>query len=501
MSIYEKLFDWQKKIVDTFESRSDFGIFLDCGLGKTPVSLAFAERHKATKIIVVTINGKAIEDEKIDGSWLHWAEQMELKYSLYNKKSKQAFDKKSNEIFIINYESLFSRTTKKTSKMVLSERIKEFIDSCGKENIVMIVDESHNIKSLQAQKSLAINRIKQELKFRAASFHSYLLTGTPFTQGFIDLYAQLKFLGYSDNKETFCDNFCVRGCIPGLLGWQQPIVGYKNIPLLYDTIHKYAITIKNTDVIKLPGQTFVKHEMPLSIAFNTFTNEKLYQNEICKFKKIDFEEKLKGKVNNPFYRNLDYPDTKYLAETTGAFWLRSRQISIGFLGNAGECEWYDTTRLKSLEKFLSENEDNYVLFYNFTPELLEIYSICEKLGYNIDVYSGEVKSTFFYEKYSHQSEEEQLVNKKNIILANFASGSTGMNWQNYHQCILFSIPLFKDYTQALARIYRIGQKDPVVYHTFYQNNWLDKSMIKALEEGKTYNNDMFESDYKKEKLF
>ena len=67
--------------------------------------------------------------------------------------------------------------------------------------------------------------------------------------------------------------------------------------------------------------------------------------------------------------------------------------------------------------------------------------------------------------------------------------------------ILFSIPLFKDYTQALARIYRIGQKDPVVYHTFYQNNWLDKSMIKALEEGKTYNNDMFESDYKKEKLF
>ena len=177
---------------------------------------------------------------------------------------------------------------------------------------------------------------------------------------------------------------------------------------------------------------------------------------------------------------MDYPDTKYLAETTGAFWLRSRQISIGFLGNAGECEWYDTTRLKSLEKFLSENEDNYVLFYNFTPELLEIYSICEKLGYNIDVYSGEVKSTFFYEKYSHQSEEEQLINKKNIILANFASGSTGMNWQNYHQCILFSIPLFKDYTQALARIYRIGQKDLVVYHTFYQNNWLDKSMIKAL---------------------
>ena len=56
MSVYEKLFDWQKKIVDTFQDRSSFGIFLDCGLGKTPVSFAFAERHKATKIFVVTIN-------------------------------------------------------------------------------------------------------------------------------------------------------------------------------------------------------------------------------------------------------------------------------------------------------------------------------------------------------------------------------------------------------------------------------------------------------------
>ena len=501
MSIYEKLFDWQKKIVDTFQDRSSFGIFLDCGLGKTPVSLAFAERHKATKIFVVTINGKAIESESVDGSWLNWAKQMDIDYKLFNKKSKESFSRDENEIFVINYEALFSRTTSKTAKVVLSPRIKEFIESCINHDVVMICDESHNIKSLQSQKTLAINKIKSELKLRAKSIHSYLLTGTPFTQGFIDLYAQLKFLGYPDNKDTFCSNFCIRGCIPGLLGWQQPIVGYKNIPMLYDTIHKYAITIKNTDVIKLPAQTFVNHRLAYSIPFNMFTNEKLYQTDILKFKKIKFEEKSKAKVNNPFYRNLDYPDTKYLTETVGAFWLRSRQISIGFLGNAEECKWYDTSRLKALEKFLSENEDNYVLFYNFTPELLEIYSICEKLGYNIDVYSGEVKSTFFYEKFSAQTEEERIINKKNIIIANFASGSTGMNWQNYHQCILFSTPLFKDYTQALARIYRIGQKEPVVYHRFYQNNWLENSMLKALEEGKTYNNDMFESDYKKERLF
>ena len=147
MSVYEKLFDWQKKIVDTFQDRSSFGIFLDCGLGKTPVSLAFAERHKATKIFVVTINGKAIESESVDGSWLNWAKQMDIDYKLFNKKSKESFSRDKNEIFVINYEALFSRTTSKTAKVVLSPRIKEFIESCINHDVVMICDESHNIKS------------------------------------------------------------------------------------------------------------------------------------------------------------------------------------------------------------------------------------------------------------------------------------------------------------------------------------------------------------------
>lgn len=33
MSIYEKLYDWQKKIVDKFSYKSAFGLFLDMGLG------------------------------------------------------------------------------------------------------------------------------------------------------------------------------------------------------------------------------------------------------------------------------------------------------------------------------------------------------------------------------------------------------------------------------------------------------------------------------------
>ena len=130
--------------------------------------------------------------------------------------------------------------------------------------------------------------------------------------------------------------------------------------------------------------------------------------------------------------------------------------------------------------------------------MLEIYEICEKLGYNIDVYCGEMKSLHFYNKWSELSEEQKLVTeKKNIILANFASGSTGMNWQEYSQCIIFSVPLYKDYEQGIKRIHRTGQTETTIYHEFYQKNWLDEGMRKALKECIDYSNDMFKDDLKR----
>ena len=56
-----------------------------------------------------------------------------------------------------------------------------------------------------------------------------------------------------------------------------------------------------------------------------------------------------------------------------------------------------------VREFLEEHENNYIIFYNYTPELLELYKICEELGYNIDVYSGEIKSLNFYNIYESLS--------------------------------------------------------------------------------------------------
>lgn len=498
--IYDKLYNWQKNIVDKFSYKKSFGLFLEMGLGKTPLSLSFAERNKCDKLLIITLNSKATETENEKGSWLNWAKQSDITYNFKNKKSED-FDINSSELLIINYESLFERGKNKKQRVTIKNTVMKFIESCKNHNVAIIIDESHKIKDLQSQQTLAIFEIKKELKRRASQVYTYLLTGTPFTTGYIDLYAQLKILGCEMIKNQFIDNFCIKGCLPGLLGWQQPIIGYKNINQLFNLIHQYAITIKSKEVVDLPEQIFYEHVLPISEEFKLFMKETIDSKELqsyCNKMKIENNIDIKSKkTNNPFYRNIDYPSNRWLSDTPGNMWLRARQLSIGFQGNSEESKWFNKSRLNMLEKFLENNENNYLLFYNYTPELIEIYNICEKLGYNIDVYCGEVKSLKFYNDYVNQTEEERLVNNKNIILANFSSGSTGMNWQYYHNCIIFSCPIYKDYEQGIKRIHRLGQNHTTFYHIFYQNNWLDIGMNKALDEKIDYSTEMFKSDLKR----
>lgn len=500
MSIYENLFDWQKNLIKKYKDKESFGLWLDMGLGKTPISLAFAEYHQCTKLLVISINNKATETEEVRNSFPWWALKSNMNYNIINKKdlSEQIFDVNSNDLVMINYEYLYERNSK--SKTVeLRDCLKNFINSCKGHKLCIIIDESHKMKDANSIQSKCINKIKKLAMLKCKEIYTYLLTGTPFTQGYIDLYSQLKFLGYESSKQDFKDAFCIMGNIKGLLGWQQPIVGYKNIDGLYRVIHRYAITIQTDDVEYLPEQIHINVGNNMTNSFKLFISEKLSGKEILKELikrglKVEDKYKTDNLVLNPFYRNIDYPKEDYLADTPGNNWLRARQLSIGFQGNSEESTWYDRSRLEKLEEFLKENPDNYILFYNYTPELFEIFKICEKLDYNVDIYCGELKSLYFYEKYENQTKTEKFNNKKNIIIANFASGSTGKNWQEYNKCIIFSTPLYKDYSQGIKRIHRLGQQKTVIYYHFFQYNFLDSSMKKALDENIDYNLDMFQSD-------
>lgn len=502
--LYEKLYGFQKSIVDKFKSKKRFGLFLDMGLGKTITSLSLCEVNNIDRIIVVSIKSKSTESQFIKGSFADYLNQLD--FTIYNKNKDNKFiDTFSNdekEAFILNYESFITKDEK------LPWYIKEFLEKdCVDKKVAIILDESHKIKNSSSKTSKNIRKFINIVD-KYCDLYLYLLTGTPFTQGFIDLHNQLNLIGWNISKTAFIDKYGIRGNIAGLYNWQQPIVGYRNVDELFEIVQKYAITELTENNIKLPDQIFVDIELPQSLEFEMFVKNKysssklhsyLLKNRKCDIFSLIDKKKLPILIENPLYRNFNYPDDSFFAGTSASFWMRSRQLSIGFQGNEDNYVWYNYDRVNKLKEFLENNKDNYVIFYNYTPELKVIFEVCEELGYSIDIYCGDIKTLQYYEQYEKMNDDEKFNNKKRVIISNFASGSEGKNWQAYNKVIFFSIPLYGEYAQSLKRVHRIGQTKTVYYYTFYQNNFLDKSMIKALQDNVDYNYKMFEYNIERDK--
>lgn len=484
--LLEKLYDFQKEIVNKYYEKRRFGLFLDMGLGKTILSLSFCEKNDISKIVVISIKSKSEEDLSVKGSFDDYLNQ--LNFHIYKKDKKNKinldhFDNHQKSALVINYEALVNK------EKDLPNYLYEFILRSQNEKIAIILDESHKIKN---SSSIRSKMIKKLINFtdKYARLYLYLLTGTPFTQGFIDLYNQLYLLGLNISKTAFIDKFCIRGRLPGLLEWQQPITGYKNLNQLFELVNQFSITELTENNIKLPEQIFNYVKLPESKEFKLFTRKILPRNNWKnKLKELNIDDKLYN--TNPFYRNLDFPDDQLIALTPSSFWMRARQLSSGFQGNENYYKIYHNNKVNKLKEFLSENKDNYVIFYNYTPELKMIFEVCEELGYLIDVYCGDIKDLSHYNDYLNKNDLDKFNAVKRVIISNLNSGSTGKNWQEYHKVIFFSVPLYGVYAQALKRVHRIGQKNTVYYYMFYEDNFLDQSMLEALEDNVEYNSDMF----------
>ena len=156
-------------------------------------------------------------------------------------------------------------------------------------------------------------------------------------------------------------------------------------------------------------------------------------------------------------------------------------MSIGFQGNGEHYVWIEADWRKRY--WLTTK----IIIFSSTQFIFKIW----RTWLNIDIYSGDIKSQTFYDKYEQQSVDQRVTNRKNINIVNYASGAAGKNWQLYNKCIRFSTPTFSDWAQASKRIHRIGQESITIYDVLTQNNWLEKEMNDALESAQDYDTSMF----------
>lgn len=358
-------------------------------------------------------------------------------------------------------------------------------------NRAIVLDESHAIKNPQSRTSHVIHLHRDSFLYR------YCLTGTPSPNDFTELYSQMKFLDPGILPYSYQD-------------WIEEIANIGNsfskyaINFLYDfkveewesRFKPYVLRLKTEDVLDLP-QLYVK---PIYVELSErqrFIYQELVNQEVTVLKEqdgmiipkklisrfpyisqaLDNPELLKGKVSSEQSSDLHKVVNKFQFERD------HNKVDV----------------LKSLvDKHISIGEK--IIIFDYHPVTLEqIYSLFPK--YNpIMIHGQNIKGT--KQDISNEGETskkrdiaiEEFKNRDNckLLVASSKVMTTSINLQKASVAIYFSRSYsYLEWSQTLARLYRIGQDKPVTIYPLIFEKSLDVALDKSLNNKQDLDKNLF----------
>ena len=435
-----ELRDYQKRILEELKCVPAIGLFMKTGSGKTLTSLERVLQNGTKNLLIIC-------PQKIITQWWEVLEKhtdfIPLKYKL----NMTAKDK--NELFE-NYLKANGNSCVVVNFDILDKvkSIDKFIDNTW----TIIIDESHKIKNIGTRKS-PVKTTKRCLELGEKTIYKIILTATPTEKefgGYIDLYSQLKFLGYIDYSESyFRDNFCITDTIqvPGMPFPIKKIIGYKikNInnelkPILNETCRYYAPKYGDYE------PQMIEIKIPKAKNYNKLLKERAYKDIIfdnVSAMRVGKKSLISGRVTgtNEFGERFNYDD------------------------NNEKASW--------LEEFLSNTDEPVSVLYCYNVEKDKIIEVCEKLNKKYIVINGEVVD-----------KPAELRKEFDVVIGQYAAFSESLDGLQYksHLMVFYSMPDSSlSYKQSLGRIDRIGQTQvPTYYHLIMQDT-IDEKIYDMLK--------------------
>lgn len=325
-------------------------------------------------------------------------------------------------IGIINYELAFRRPQLK--------QLKDF---------TLMLDESSLIQNEQAKRSKFILKLQPK--------NIILLSGTPTSGKYEQLWSQLHLLGWNISKDLYWRQYVDVEYLDNE-GFPIKVVrGYKNVERLKSKLREHGARFLKTDeVFDLPEQIF-----------NTISLDTI--KEYKKFKKD---------------RMITINEREFIGDTILTKMLYERML----------CGSYNVNKLDALKDLMNSTEDRLIVFYNFNEELRAIEDICLKLDKPLSIVNGQTKDLSMYNEYENS-----------ITAIQYQAGAFGLNLQLCNKIIYFTLPLSSElFEQSKKRIHRIGQKSSCLYYYLICKNSIEEKIFKTLKMRKDYTDKLFEQD-------
>lgn len=430
--------DYQRYATEYIESHPKAAVFLDMGLGKTSITLTalnnllfdYFDVHRILVVAPLRVARNTWSDEIEKWEHLH---NLTFAIAVGSEKERLEALKKQADITMINRENL-----------------QWLIEKSGQpfEYDMVVIDELSSFKNHQAKRFKALMKVRPKVKRIVG------LTGTPSSNGLMDLFAEFKILDMGMRLGRFIGQYRNTYFKPDKVN--GPIVySYKPLPgaedAIYEKISDITISMKAADHLKMPELVNTKYMVHLS------------EKEKKKY------EDMKAELV------LALPEGEITAANAASLSGKLSQMANGavYADDESILPIHDR-KLDALEDIIeSANGKPILIAYWFKHDLMRIKQRLTE------------KKIPFQKLDSDASMKKWNRGELPVALIHPASAGHGLNLQSGGSTIVwFGITWSLElYQQTIARLYRQGQSSGTVtvIHILTEGT-VDEKIMKALAD-------------------
>ncbi|WP_338433254.1 DEAD/DEAH box helicase [Clostridium tyrobutyricum] len=412
------------------------GLFLECGLGKSVITLTAVvelmyNMFDVSKVLVIAPLRVA------DTTWQDEIEKWEhlkcLKISkvLGSKKNRIMALYKKADVYTINRENV--------------PWLVDFYKNDWPFDMV-VIDELSSFKSPSAKRFRALKKVRHKIKRIIG------LTGTPAPNGLLDIWSQIYLLDRGERLGRTFNGYrgryfhpqkYINGGIPA-----DYAVNEGGEEKIYTKISDICISMKALDYLKMPECILNKVEVELS------------EKEMKLYRKLERDLLLPFEDSDVDAANAAVLANKLLQMANGAVYDEFNDV-----------KYIHDRKLDALEDLIeSANGKPVLVYYAFKHDR-------DRIKARFD--AGEINTSEDIAKWNE--------GKTQIALCHPASTGHGLNLQ-YGGCTIIWFGLtwsLELYQQANARLWRQGQNHTVVIHHILTKDTIDQRVMRALQDKDT----------------
>lgn len=432
-----RLHDYQGHAANEIIRKPSVGLFLDMGLGKTISSLMAVswlnDRVMVQRTLIVA--PPRVAEDTWPKEVLKWTQTEHLRVTSITGDAKKRLKalKERSDIYIISLGSLTW-----------------LIDTLGPEGWffdTVILDEASAFKNPDSK------RFKAMASIRPLISRVIALTGTPAPNSLLDLWGIIYLLDGGKRLGYTFDQYKATYFEPDKKDYRRGrVFSWKLKPgmdeVIYNAIADITVSMKARDYLEMPP---------------------LFMNKVH-VKMNDKETQLYKKLKNELV--LEFQEGDIVAENASGLATKLLQLANGQAYNENEdVQIIHKRKVEALQEIIDGSQGQPILvFYNFKHDLMVIEQHLK--GYKPHKLQG--------------TEDVTAWNNGEIplLLAHPRSAGHGLNLQHGgHIAVWFGLNYsLEAYEQANARLYRQGQKHPVIIHHIINDGTIDEEVMQILKD-------------------